>query len=110
MGDDGDGTFLGSCHISINIEDANRLEKFHESIQEKEIKIGRKDGKRRRRSSKIKDENEDDFGGYSKLKFKVYCNALAAYLKYGKNYGDKIRKQELIDLQLIEKMKTEHQF
>jgi len=75
--DGGEGTFLGSCHISINIDDSEELAKYHNEVREKIVKIGR--GK--------------DEGKKSKLKFKVYCNALSAYLKHGKNYGDRIAEE-----------------
>lgn len=80
--DGGEGTFLGSAHISINIDDPELLSKYHTQVQEKEIKIGKKTLNK----GKAKQ---------SKLKFKIYCNALSAYLQYGKNYGDKLREHEL---------------
>ena len=76
----GEGTFLGSCHLSVNLDEPDTLKTFHHTIHEKEIKIGRK-------------RNENQKSG--KLKFKVYCNALSAYLKHGKGYGDKILEHEL---------------
>ena len=83
----GEGTFLGSAHISININDHESLYKYHTIIREKEIKIGKK--------------GHNKHNKLSKLKFKIYCNALAAYLEYGKNYGDKITEEELMQQQQI---------
>eukprot|EP01084_Bolivina_argentea_P039171 72409_1 len=82
--DGGEGTFLGSAHISINIDDPHALATYHTILQEKEIKIGK---------SKFYNKNEKQ----SKLKFKIYCNALSAYLIHGKNYGDRVRELEIIE-------------
>eukprot|EP01084_Bolivina_argentea_P247604 414227_1 len=38
----GEGTFLGSAHVSINIDDPVALAKYHTNVKEKEIKIGKK--------------------------------------------------------------------
>eukprot|EP01083_Nonionella_stella_P197394 725735_1 len=45
--DGGEGTFLGSAHISINIDDPQKLSTHHTILQEKEIKIGKKYGKKK---------------------------------------------------------------
>merc|ERR1712176_799619 len=79
-----DGTFLGSAHLSINIENVDELWHYHEKIQEKVITIGRSHRSRHsRRNSHLNKKliDDDDDKKKSKLKFKVYCNALAAYLK-----------------------------
>ena len=86
---------MGSCHLSIKIDDVDELTTFHQQVQEKEIKIGKKRTERRPTTPSA-DAKEESTGG--KLKFKVYTTALAAYLKYGKNYGDKLREHQLVDV------------
>ena len=91
---DRESTFLGSCHLSITLDDVENLKNYHLTTITKEIKISKK------RRKNIRDlSNEQNGREHGKLKFKIYCAALAAYIKYGKNFGDLLddeSKNELI--------------
>ncbi len=103
--DGGEGTFLGQCHLSIQIDGDEEsgqsgfehLATYHKQNRELDIRIGKN---RAEPGTPTNDEDQKSSGG--KLKFKVYTTALAAYLKYGKNYGDELRKEELVDVLIVD--------